>query len=307
MTTSPHPQLQELPTGSVEHFPGPWLLKGQVFMVPFRIPKKSVSDMPKSLMYSPLEKSLHSDASSSGEFLGGLGMFQIIRYSSSPVGPYDELIVAPGSYTWTEEKKGSDSTVTKKTRRNIRISRIYVSQKYTCWNGRKNWNIPKHLASFEFTDNPDGSVTVQVYPHDLHPSTDPAESKPSTVPFLTATMKSVPFVPSFPATTSLAGMIGMDISLVQPPLPEGNGSQDELPGTSDWARILPVQKSWKTHAVWVDLKQEDLPAGATTPKGMEGRAENFFPGLSRWILGARMDDATIDLEAGKHWPKPKLA
>ena len=54
-------------------------------------------------------------------------MLQIVRYSETPVGPYDELVVMPGYFdTPVGGKKGA---------RNTRITAIWVSQKDTCWNG----------------------------------------------------------------------------------------------------------------------------------------------------------------------------
>jgi hypothetical protein len=62
--------------------------------------------------------------------VGGLGMIQVIRYTESPVGPYDELVIVPGGFEWEDAKKIK--------KRNVRVTRIYVSQKETCWNGRKS-------------------------------------------------------------------------------------------------------------------------------------------------------------------------
>lgn len=92
-----------------------------------------------------------------------------------------------------------------------------------------DWNIPKHLARFDFQDLSDGSTKIRVYPHDT--SSHPSEAQPSNVPFFQATVKPFRWAPAFPFSASWLGYAGIDISLVQPPLPQGNGSQDELPGT----------------------------------------------------------------------------
>lgn len=76
--------------------------------------------------HAPLERQTLS--ASDGTFVGGIGMVQIIRYTESPVGPYDELLLVPGFFKY-DGPNGE-------TRKNVRITRIYVSQKYTCWNGR---------------------------------------------------------------------------------------------------------------------------------------------------------------------------
>jgi len=52
-------------------------------------------------------------------------MLQIIRYTETPVGPYDEMALMPG-----------DFVTPKKTKQSMRITRIYVSQIDTCYNGQ---------------------------------------------------------------------------------------------------------------------------------------------------------------------------
>lgn len=85
------------------------------------------------IAYSPLEaKSPFADPAASGEHLGGLSQIQIIRYTDSPVGPYDELIVCPGFFAYEKDNDKGES----KRMKNARVTRVYVSQKSTCWNGR---------------------------------------------------------------------------------------------------------------------------------------------------------------------------
>lgn len=108
----------------------PWKLKGTIYMVAF---STKAGKLPEHA-YSPLEKeSTYASPSASGKHHGGTSQIQVIRYTESPVGPYDELIISPGSYSYEVEEDGK-----RKTKKNSRISRIYVSQKYTCWNGRKS-------------------------------------------------------------------------------------------------------------------------------------------------------------------------
>ena len=54
-------------------------------------------------------------------------MIQIVRYTDTPVGPYDELVLIPGNFL---APGGKD-----KGKARMRISRIYVSQTKTCYNG----------------------------------------------------------------------------------------------------------------------------------------------------------------------------
>jgi hypothetical protein len=62
-------------------------------------------------------------------------MVQILRYRDSPVGPYDEMLVVPGSFDWARDTSAGG------VGRNPRISRIYVSQKHTCYNGRLSMSL----------------------------------------------------------------------------------------------------------------------------------------------------------------------
>lgn len=85
-------------------------------------------------MYSSLES---RSSFANGKFIGGIGMVQVIRYSETPVGPYDELVLVPGFFTYPR-KRDSKGRETVKEQKNARVTRIYVSQKDTCWNGRKS-------------------------------------------------------------------------------------------------------------------------------------------------------------------------
>lgn len=111
--------------------PPPWKCRATIYQLGFR-PNKAQIDTANAagLTYSPLEAdSPFADT----KHVGRLGLIQIIRYSDTPVGPYDELILAPGFHEYYVEEGGKP---VKKS--NVRITRIYVSQKHTCWNGRKS-------------------------------------------------------------------------------------------------------------------------------------------------------------------------
>lgn len=67
-------------------------------------------------------------------------MVQIIRYTESPVGPYDELVLVPGNFEY--ESNELDAQGKREKKKNLKVSRIYVSQEKTCYNGRKSkWII----------------------------------------------------------------------------------------------------------------------------------------------------------------------
>ena len=59
----------------------------------------------------------------------------LVDYSSSPVGPYHELLFIPGQFG---EKKFQS------------ITRILVSSEASTDQGRKNWGIPKETATFHW-------------------------------------------------------------------------------------------------------------------------------------------------------------
>lgn len=122
--------------GRIIAAPPPWRLKGTIYsflMYTSSVNQKHLASS-KSFMYSPLEA---SSGFANGKFLGGLGMVQVIRYTETPVGPYDELVIVPGTFSYrTETAATSKDTISEK--KNLRVTRIYVSQKQSCWNGRKS-------------------------------------------------------------------------------------------------------------------------------------------------------------------------
>lgn len=111
--------------------PPPWDLKGTIYSFMTYATSKDALHLAsdKSFLYAPLEE--HSSFAD-GKFLGGLGMVQVIRYTDTPVGPYDELLIVPGSFSYRVGTSGGGV----KEKENQRVTRIYVSQKETCWNGR---------------------------------------------------------------------------------------------------------------------------------------------------------------------------
>lgn len=66
-------------------------------------------------------------------------MAQIIRYSDTPVGTYDELALMPGYFHGVGKEGGK--------MKDLRVTGIWVSQEATLMNGRRNWNIPKYVFS----------------------------------------------------------------------------------------------------------------------------------------------------------------
>ena len=114
--------------------PPPWTLHGEGIMLLYRFKKswvESKSNLPTQLQ---------------GQFKGGFGYVMLVDYSSSPVGPYQELLFIPGQFG--ENKFQS-------------ITRILVSSEASTDQGRKNWGIPKETASFRW-EKEKGKDRIQV-------------------------------------------------------------------------------------------------------------------------------------------------
>jgi len=116
--------------------PPPWLCKATIYAFAYWTPAAAAKDPAfASAHYAPLEREAPFASPEWGTPRGGLSMIQLIRYTETPTGPYDELVILPGSFEYPApdgDKSG------KKTLTAPRISRIYVSQRNTCWNGRKS-------------------------------------------------------------------------------------------------------------------------------------------------------------------------
>lgn len=133
----------------------------------------------------------------------------------------------------------------------------------------------------------------------------------SPAPLIQTTFLPISYVPSFPCSTDWAKYIGMDLALVQPPLPEGKGQ--ELVGTRQWCKIAAVESSKKTSLGWFDLRQSRHDTSEQQPLLGEDRgdgserqqSDNFWPRLGRWRIGMKMEDAVIEFPEGEHWNEPK--
>ncbi|KAK4454509.1 hypothetical protein QBC34DRAFT_134525 [Podospora aff. communis PSN243] len=280
--------------GPIVHKPAPWQLKcPAIYMIPFYTSAQTAANLPAKA-YSPLEAASAFASKEHGPAVGGISMIQLLRYSESPVGPYDEMILCPGYFEYPVEGKDGE----KRKKKATRITRIYVSQKQTCWNGRSNFNIPKHLARFEWSDNPDGSTHIKVFPHDFVTPNDASEAKPSESPFFQCTIKPISYAPSFPFSTAWFKYLGIDESLVHPPLP--HGESQELAGTDRWCKLAGFSESSNSgRLAWADMSQRDEDGVAPD------EFENFFPGLRRWNLAVKLTDATVFFPPPETWETPK--
>ncbi|KAF8649151.1 hypothetical protein AX16_005949 [Volvariella volvacea WC 439] len=207
-----------------------------------------------------------------GEFIGGLGMVEVISYSDTPVGQYDELIYMPGRWKYADGTSG------------YRITRIFVSSKDSTFNGRRNWNIPKQVADFNVQTGADGITHISVsQPTQLSPLSSSSPPPPSP-PFFKAIVTPITLISkiSIPMSTS---PLGSYLALIQPPLPSGSkpeevGTQEQGQGQGQgWAEVTPVQKG-KAHVVYVSGEMEDGKVG----DGMS------FPAVVPWSMGVCVEN-----------------
>lgn len=196
-------------------------------------------------------------------------MIQICRYKECPVGTYNELLVIPGSFEVPRQPQKEQ---------HLRITRIYVDQKETTFNGRRNWNIPKHLARFTFSNlsNPP-RLKCQVFPP------DPAV----TIPFFSATIQPFRWAPTFPYSTKWSPYLGMDVTLVQPPLPASEKEgEKELCGTDKWTRTLPLVECKQAQLAWVEVEQPE-----DTEEEMS--VASWWPKIKPWKVGMSLENSTM--------------
>lgn len=168
-----------------------------------------------------------------------------------------------------------------------------------------DWNCPKHLAHFEFNDLAGGATEIKVFPNDT--SGDLTDLAPSETPFFRAVYKPTPLLPRLPLSTSLAKFVGIDLTVVQPPVPQGRGSQGELVGSdgNKWCRFVPTMASRRCEVGWFDLRQ--YGEGVEGQEGEQGRERgpvNFWPGMGRWQVGVKMLDADISFVDMVWWDLP---
>ena len=237
-----------------------------------------------SEIYDPIEAESPSFKSSDDTYLGGLCLVQVIRYTSTPVGAYDELAILPGFFRTNGSKE-----------KYARISRIYVSQKDTCYNGRKNWNIPKHLARFKFTGLEEVSEQQVLLSSHVHPGPVKVEIYPYNAnhnkPFFTATLSPsrIP-LPYLPFSSTWLTSFGVNPPLMQPPLPEG--PTPEECGTQEWRRSVAKLSSQKSSVMWCDMSMSRDNDDASMLPFLPGDAGKWW---AKWLVALKMEDAILEI------------
>lgn len=145
--------------------------------------------------------------------------------------------------------------------------------------GRNNWNIPKHLARFEFSaplsrkgEAPPKGLSVAVYPHDT------AEGAKLDVPFFKVTLTPSTWLPAVPMSTKY---LPLDVSLVQPPLLQGDNPY--VAGTDKW-RVTPAVMGAKCRLMWVQMDHESTKM----------QEEHWPQEIKPWSFGFWMEEGTFE-------------
>lgn len=111
-----------------------------------------------------------------------------------------------------------------------------------------------------------------------------------------------------PIDTDVFKYLGIKPTLGQPPLPAGNGSFGELPGTTQWAETLLGQQSNYPTPGLFDV---DQGAGDNVGNGKNAAGDecfpNFWPGLPRWNLGVKMEQSTVSFPVPEKWNEDSTA
>ena len=170
----------------------------------------------------------------------------------------------------------------------------------TC-SGRKNWGIPKHLARFAFshppatpgTGSPDQPLKIEVF----------APDDQATKPFFSATLQPLRWAPAMPFTTKIMPYSGLDVHLVQPPLPASRDPDEDGETSSEgWLKCLPDLYSPRARGMWVDLHQGGGASATTKPvetTALLGNADldQWWPKTNPWRLGLWLEQATLTFPA----------
>jgi hypothetical protein len=163
-----------------------------------------------------------------------------------------------------------------------------------------DWNIPKHLARFDWTSNDDGSTSVAIYPFDT--TGDPEESYAASKPFFRATLSET-LIGVPPVDFGALIPDGVPVTLGQPPLPAGNSSYGELVGTDVWGETVLSLDKTTPGAVLADLDQGDgdVVAGGDTNAVGDEFFQNFWPNLGRYNAAVKLGDFTIVFSPAETW------
>jgi hypothetical protein len=104
------------------NYPAPWQLTGSGVVLVMRLSKSWKARFGLS------------------DYKGLIASLCLVNYQTSPVGPYYEILLIPGTL---KNPKG----------KHLSISHIFVDSENSMKAGQKNWGIPKNLAEFDWQDD----------------------------------------------------------------------------------------------------------------------------------------------------------
>jgi hypothetical protein len=274
-TAAAIPTSVPYPTPLGREVPSPWTLKGDAywfFPSPTLLPWS-----PPELPEGAYQATAATSAERHGRFVGGLANIQLVRYTESPVGPYDELLYVPGSFEMPAglgDGDGDDGGGRRSNKAALRITRIYVSTLASTVNGRRNWNIPKRLARFAFDPVDPAKLSGPTRVSVFACLSNAASGSPAFAPEPFFSVILTPSIlPSFPLKSQY---LPLDLRLVMPPLDDETAAGHELVGTERWASLTPSLVG-PCRAVW--------GKGALTGPGNRWTDGVGFPDTKPYSLG----------------------
>jgi hypothetical protein len=105
-----------------------------------------------------------------------------------------------------------------------------------------------------------------------------------------------------PINTDILTYLGINPFIGQPPLPAGNGSFGELPGTTQWAETLLGTTSNFTTPGVINM---DQGTGDNVGNGKNAVGDefypNFWPGLPKINLGVKLEQAVVSFPVPYKW------
>ncbi|KAF8156319.1 hypothetical protein K438DRAFT_1986904 [Mycena galopus ATCC 62051] len=231
--------------------PAPWTLdvsEGYLFAVS---PLLSTAFLPPGWA-NPLE----AHELKPGIILPDIGLMFLMRYAAAP-----DLVTHPSVSSIIWDYNLTDS--------GLRITHIYVSSNASVFNGRTNWNIPKHLAVFDFATSVDGSTTVTVSPPD-------DLCNPHFKATLTPATRQIPIQ----INSTLAGDY---LTFIQPSIP-ASPKNPVVVGTDTWKQLL------------VDIEADSLRASVISGALPDGRIGNGvgYPDIEPLLrIGAKFSGTVL--------------
>jgi hypothetical protein len=87
--------------------------------------------------------------------------------------------------------------------------------------------------------------------------------------------------------------LGVDVTLVQPPLPAGE--TDELCGTDKWARTVPLVECKNARWAWVEAEQ---PEGGGEE---EIEVASWWPKIKPWKVAMCLENSKLEFPVPDVW------